>query len=154
MRRGDTKIKAAPKNPKAPESVNPEVITVESLFTEAGKLSDKQYIADLIKDTRKAVAEMKRGELDAPATHAGYVGPNSTVTWTGVFVQGDRACVTVAATGGARLDVAVFDGLGGSAHRTGSANSTISWYPRETKTYTIKITNYSSQGVTYRLINS
>jgi hypothetical protein len=151
--KADTKVKLAENNPKPPDGAKKEEVSPDALLTEAGKLSDRPYTAELIKDARQILAERKRGEIDGPAVHNGYVGPYSTQTWTAVFVQGDRAVVTVASTGG-RLDVAIYDGLGGSAYCNGQANSTISWYPRETKTYTIKVQNNSGQGVAYRLINN
>ena len=154
---GSAKLAEGPAKPaEASTSTESQDVDPGKLLSEAESMTDDEHVVAQIADVRKLVGERSKGEIDGPTVRQGFVGPNGVVVWTGVFVAGQLASVTIAGYGGADFDLYVFDDRGNPIARdTGPGiNATCTWRPIYTATFTMRVVNCSPFGSQYRYISN
>lgn len=121
------------------------------LLAEARKLApDDALIGDLIERITK---EKTRGSIGGPRSHYHKPGAGTTMTWNVSFAGGQPASVAVQGNGRNALTLTV-RGPGGHFLTWTGPNPSLSWVPRQTKPYTITVTNDGPGACAYRMYHN
>jgi hypothetical protein len=128
-----------------------------ALLAEAAKLAkDKDSFESLAKPVRRQINEVKRGAVPGPQTRYGSVSRvNRQDTFAIRFRGGEPAMVIVNNTSNrGDIDLVVEDDDGNVVARDyrRDDDASVTWFPRRTSTYYIKVKFFSGGGVLrYRL---
>ncbi len=151
----DSKVKLIKGDEAAKGSA--DALDPAKLLDKAATLSDRPYVAEMIKAARTEVAAGGRGNERGPQTYHRYLNGNSRAVFQGVYLGGSLAAITVTCDdAGADLDIYVYDDRGNliRSDERSSRNATISWTPRYTGDFRIEVVNASSRGTNYRYIHN
>ena len=144
----DLKAKSTVENTRKGEPTRKTVAKVDNspkgLIAEVRKMTKVKSVLALAKALEEEIAEGSRGRVPGPGFDNSYVSGGYVRTYTGqTFRGGEIAIVTVMGNGGANLELEVYDDLGFlvAADRAPGRGYRVSWTPRFTGTFTIKVKN-------------
>ena len=96
-----------------------------------------------------AASSAEAGRLPNPGSDVATVAAFGTVTYDEDFYGGERAAVAVVGDGSTMLRVTVYDENGNYITSDTGYTCSVSWYPRWTGEFTIKVTNLGSYRNTF-----
>lgn len=95
------------------------------------------------------VSPAEAGRVPTPGSDVATVGAFSSISYDEDFFGGERANVVVVGDGSTMLQVTVYDENGNYITSATGYTASVTWYPRWTGEFTIRVTNLGAYGNRY-----
>ena len=97
------------------------------------------------------VSPVEAGRVSTPGSDRATVGAFSSITYDEDFFGGERANVIVVGDGSTMLRVTVYDENGNYITSDTGYTASVTWYPRWTGEFTIRVVNLGAYHNTYSM---